>query len=111
MYYIFSRKLWLYFRINCGDTLFVVSKKLVYEIINKIQCSQRVHLAILQDTFDYFLYVLSELYSHGKISELKQYLSDTDELLCSWISHHNVIGGSSIGGVKAAKVQEELQVC
>ena len=77
---------------------------LVEAIINKILSYSKSHVAILKETFEFHLYVLSVLTDHGKVDSLKVYLDITDTLLCQWIKNPNVIGG----GFK--KPKEEIEV-
>ena len=65
---------------------------------------------ILKETFEFHLFVVSELYAHGKEESLKNYLDKTDDLLCQWVNHPNVIGSNRIGGNNASKLKDEVEV-
>ena len=91
-----------------GDELFEATICLVEAIINKIQ--NYSHLSILKETLEFHLYIISELSYHGKGKSLKCYLDKTDDLLCQWINHRNVIGSNKIGGNNAEKLKDEVEV-
>ena len=77
---------------------------LVEATVNKILSYSKSHVAILKETFEFHLYVLSVLTDHGKVDSLKFYLDTSDALLCLWINNPNVIGGAF------KKPKEEIEV-
>ena len=93
-----------------GDELFEATLTLVEAITNSIQSCSKSHLMILKETFEFHLFVVSELYAHGKEESLKYYFDKTDDLLCQWINHPNVIGSNKIGVNNAPKLKEEVEV-
>lgn len=68
------------------------------------------HVIILKKTIDLHLYVIHKLDAHGKGKSLKCCLDKTDDVLCQWINHPNVIGSNRIGGNNASKLNDEIKV-
>ena len=93
-----------------GDELFEATLSLVEAITNNVQCYSKNNLTILEETFDFHLFVTSELYARDKEISIKCYLDKTDDLLSQWINHPNVIGSNKIGGNNASKLKEEVEV-
>ena len=97
----------------CADDIYKISVTLMNVICEKIKSIQKHHITVLVVIFNYFLYLVSMICEHrGNEENIEQYMEKLKEQLTSWLSHHNVIGGSSFGGSnKQLKVKEELQVC
>ena len=98
------------YRDKLGNKLFEATLSLVEAITNRVKSCSKSHLMILKETFEFHLFVVSELYVHGKEESLIHYLEKTDDLLCQWINHPNVIGSNRIGGNNVSKLKEEFGV-
>lgn len=65
------------------------------------------HLSVVKDVFQYCLCIISHLIER---ENSRMFFVEAGELVQAWISHHNVIGGSSVGGDRGTKLPEEIRV-